>query len=51
MTRQGKAMVYTGFQWRGRSFAGSGDQAGMREVMFLERNQRELSGPLVHGRL
>ena len=47
-TRQGKAVVYTGFQWRGRSFAGSGtgsgDHDGMREVMFVERNQRELSG-------
>jgi len=43
-TRQGKAVVYTGFQWRGRSFAASNDQAGMREVMFVERNQRELSG-------
>src|ERR1700733_457718 len=36
VTRQGKAVVYTGFQWRGRSFAGSNDQAGMREVMFVE---------------
>jgi quinohemoprotein amine dehydrogenase len=44
VTRQGKAIVYTGFQWRGRSFEGSSEQAGMREVMFLERNQRELSG-------
>jgi len=43
LTRQGKAVVYTGFQWRGRSF-GADDQAGMREVMFVERNQRELSG-------
>jgi quinohemoprotein amine dehydrogenase len=44
VTRQGKAVVYTGFQWRGRSFNGSDDKAGMREVMFVERNQRELSG-------
>ncbi len=44
VTRTGKAVVYTGFQWRGRSFSGSGDKAGMREVMFVERNQRELSG-------
>lgn len=44
VTRQGKAVIYTGFQWRGRSNAGSNDQAGMREVMFLERNQREFSG-------
>ena len=44
INRQGKAIVYTGFQWRGRSSAGSSDKDGLREVMFLDRNQRELSG-------
>jgi len=43
-TRQGKAIVYTGFQWRGRSNDGSGDKSAMREVMFVERNQQELTG-------
>jgi len=42
VTRQGKAIVYTGFQWRGRSNAGDNDV--LREVMSLDRNQRELSG-------
>jgi len=42
--RQGKSILYTGFQWRGRSHEGSNDQATMREVMFLDRNQRELTG-------
>ncbi len=42
--RTGKALVYTGFQWRGRSHAGDADKDGMREVMLLDRNQRELSG-------
>jgi quinohemoprotein amine dehydrogenase len=42
--RQGKSIVYTGFQWRGRSNAGVADQAGMREVMSLDRNQREFAG-------
>ena len=42
--RTGKALVYTGFQWRGRSRAGEQDQDGMREVMLLDRNQHELSG-------
>ncbi len=42
VNRQGKGLVYTGFQWRGRS--SSGDKDTMREVMFLDRNQRELSG-------
>ena len=42
--RTGKALVYTGFQWRGRSYVESADKAGMREVMLLDRNQRELTG-------
>jgi len=44
VTREGKAIVYTGFQWRGRDFTGASDNSGTREVMFVERNQRELSG-------
>jgi quinohemoprotein amine dehydrogenase len=43
LTRKGKAILYTGFQWRGRSFEGA-SQDGWREVMFLDRAQRELSG-------
>jgi len=42
--RQGKALIYTGFQWRGRSNEGPSDQDGLREVMFLDRGQRELTG-------
>jgi quinohemoprotein amine dehydrogenase len=41
--REGKSLVYTGFQWRGRSSEG-GDQNQMREVMSLDRNQHEMSG-------
>jgi quinohemoprotein amine dehydrogenase len=44
VTRQGKALIYTGFQWRGRSNEGPADKDGLREVMFLDRNQRELTG-------
>ncbi len=43
LTRQGKAILYTGFQWRGRSFEGS-SQDGWREVMFLDRAQHEMTG-------
>jgi quinohemoprotein amine dehydrogenase len=43
VTRQGQAIVYTGFQWRGRSTASSGDEA-LREVMFVERDWRRMSG-------
>ena len=44
LTRQGKALIYTGFQWRGRSNHGPDDKDGLREVMFLDRAQRELTG-------
>lgn len=44
VTRTGKALVYTGFQWRGRSSEGASDKDGWREVMFLDRNQREMTG-------
>jgi quinohemoprotein amine dehydrogenase len=42
--RQGKGLIYTGFQWRGRSFEGGSDKEGMREVMMLDRSQQELMG-------
>jgi quinohemoprotein amine dehydrogenase len=41
--REGRSLVYTGFQWRGRSAEG-GDKNAMREVMSLDRNQREITG-------
>lgn len=44
VARRGKALVYTGFQWRGRSFEGDADQDGFREVMLVERDWREIAG-------
>ena len=41
LARTGKAIVYTGYQWRGRSGA---DKDSMREVMFVDRDMREMSG-------
>ena len=41
--QEGRALVYTGFQWRGRSFK-DGVKNPWREVMLLDRDQRELSG-------
>ncbi|MFN8573864.1 MAG: quinohemoprotein amine dehydrogenase subunit alpha [Gemmatimonadaceae bacterium] len=44
-TRSGRSIVYTGFQWRGRSTEqGKGDEAQMREVMFVEPGWQEMSG-------
>lgn len=42
VSRTGRALVYTGFQWRGRSETSSGET--LREVMFVERNQQLMSG-------
>ncbi|MEZ4415727.1 MAG: quinohemoprotein amine dehydrogenase subunit alpha [Gemmatimonadota bacterium] len=41
VTRRGRATVYTGYQWRGRT--GEGDEA-LREVMFVERDWQSMSG-------
>ena len=41
VTRTGRAVVYTGYQWRGRSDAG-GD--ALREVMFVDRDWRSMEG-------
>ncbi|MCA1583241.1 MAG: quinohemoprotein amine dehydrogenase subunit alpha [Acidobacteria bacterium] len=60
VARAGRAVIYTGFQWRGRSTqsAGSGsaasgvepsmaagnDKTALREVMFVERDWRRIAG-------
>ena len=40
--RSGQALVYTGYQWRGRSNPESDSE--LREVMLVERDQNEISG-------
>ena len=45
--RAGQVTVYTGYQWRGRSNAGGPDE--LREVMFVERNQRRMTGRWFRG--
>lgn len=43
IVRRGQSLVYTGFQWRGKSSAGQeGDS--LREVMFVERDGQKISG-------
>ena len=48
VTRTGKSIVYTGFQWRGRSTASATD-TGMREVMFIEPGWQSMSGRWYKG--
>ena len=43
--RTGRAIVYTGFQWRGRSQQGTpGADTSWREAMFVDRDWRHASG-------
>jgi quinohemoprotein amine dehydrogenase len=45
--RTGKSIVYTGYQWRGRSIdpaLRARDTVGLREVMFAEPGWEEMSG-------
>ena len=45
--RNGRSIVYTGYQWRGRSTdpaARARDTIGLREVMFVEPGWEEMSG-------
>lgn len=45
VTRQGRATVYTGYQWRGRSSeAGRPADSAWREVLFIEPGWQEISG-------
>jgi quinohemoprotein amine dehydrogenase len=44
VSRTGQAIVYTGFQWRGRSGQAGTDQSPLREVMFIDREWRTIDG-------
>jgi quinohemoprotein amine dehydrogenase len=44
VTRTGQAIIYTGFQWRGRSSVGGANDSDLREVMFVDRDWRSMDG-------
>lgn len=44
VTRTGRGIVYTGFQWRGRANDGSADADDWREVAMVSRDQSEIAG-------
>jgi quinohemoprotein amine dehydrogenase len=46
VVRRGQSIVYTGFQWRGRSSVGDDT---LREVLFVERDGRTMSGRFFQG--
>ncbi len=43
VTRSGRSIVYTGYQWRGRSSSGSAD-GDLREVMMVDRGWTTMDG-------
>lgn len=49
VTRAGKSIVYTGFQWRGRSTERGDDSTSIREVMFVDRDWRTMTGRWFSG--
>jgi len=48
ISRTGRAIVYTGFQWRGSSSTQAADSS-MREVMMADRNWRAMEGRWFNG--
>ena len=44
VSRTGEAIIYTGFQWRGRSSVAGDDNRDLREVMFVDRDWRTVEG-------
>jgi quinohemoprotein amine dehydrogenase len=44
VTRSGRTIVYTGFQWRGRSDIAGNDDSTLQEVMFVDRDWRSMEG-------
>lgn len=51
VSRKGRAIVYTGFQWRGRSNEGSStsEASAFREVMLVERDWKRMTGRWYRG--
>jgi quinohemoprotein amine dehydrogenase len=44
VSRAGRAVIYTGFQWRGRTTVGGDDTTSLREVMFVDRGWQSITG-------
>jgi quinohemoprotein amine dehydrogenase len=47
--RAGRSIVYTGFQWRGRTTVGDDADSSLREVLFVERDWQTMSGRWFQG--
>jgi quinohemoprotein amine dehydrogenase len=49
VTRSGRALIYTGFQWRGRTTVGQDEATSLREVMTVDRDWQTLAGRWFSG--
>jgi quinohemoprotein amine dehydrogenase len=49
LTRSGRVIVYTGFQWRGRTTNPADEDDVWREVMFIDRDGQGASGRWFQG--
>jgi quinohemoprotein amine dehydrogenase len=49
VSRTGRALIYTGFQWRGRTMVGQDDATSLREVMMVDRDWQTVSGRWFNG--
>lgn len=49
VARRGKSIIYTGYQWRGRTTLGGDDATSLREVMEVERDWQSMSGRWFSG--
>ncbi|HQZ39340.1 MAG TPA: quinohemoprotein amine dehydrogenase subunit alpha [Vicinamibacterales bacterium] len=47
--RTGRVVIYTGYQWRGRSSVGGDDSTAAKEVMLVDRDWRGIDGRWFHG--
>ena len=44
VTRTGQTIIYTGYQWRGRSSVNGVEDSNLHEVMFVDRDWRTIEG-------
>ncbi len=43
-SRTGRALIYAGYQWRGRTMVGADEATSLREVMWVDRDWQAISG-------
>jgi quinohemoprotein amine dehydrogenase len=49
VARAGRVLIYTGFQWRGRTMVGQDEATSLREVMTVDRDWQTVSGRWFNG--